>query len=419
MSERVVIASIDMDDAPVAAASQRTRGHFSGLEGSAQKLTDRMFNLRTASMAFLGSFTLAGAVFGLKQFIENVFKAASGFKEFETASTRATASFTAMVGELINANVVLADATIFFNALTRASESMRASAAGTSTSGAVWRFMFGAIPATQLLETLHLTANILKHAGLGTAPAPLTFESGAVAGAGVGKLGELNVPAKEGAAEKRKKAEDAAAMARLQDWIGQNTHGYFLWAAGVRDVNENLSKTTDLIEEIIIHDYAFVSVLDLSMERMQLWQTMLADGMSLIGSAIAEGGLTGRRALGLLLQSMSQIAFSFAAMHAAAALGATTWLGAAITGGTSQQHATAAGQWFAAGVGAAALASHFGGGGGNRSSFGGEGSGATGASSQKNITIIFEGNVASDEFMRAAVIDIKKALADGAGGGSF
>lgn len=95
MAERIVIASVDLDDVPVAAASRRIQGQTGIIDQSFAALTKRMFNLRTAAVAVLGGFTLAGVIFQLSNLAKEI-----------VTSTALWKSWSAQVRDAWNATVL-------------------------------------------------------------------------------------------------------------------------------------------------------------------------------------------------------------------------------------------------------------------------------------------------------------------------
>lgn len=414
MAERVVIAQLVIDESGAVRAISNTTQEEKRLEtqtkGTADVFTARMFNMRTAAMAFLGAFTIAGLIQAFKGFIAEVFKASTAFHEFQAQSSAAFKNLTKLAVEVLPVNESLSAMTAWLERISGAMVLLKGVAEKTET-GWMWRLLWGAIPGSQILQMLDLLGKAIDKAapGLRTLGKPEYIPRAVRLPEGDQWMQPMS--------EHRELTENAIlGDMELADSLNTVARAHRNWIntveEGGRVVEENI---TNKIDE---STFAFQR----HVEVVALWQQTLAGGLSLIGHAIGDSGLTARRALAMLLQQMSQMAFSFAAMHIAAAIGATTFLGAAITGGSTAQHKAAAAKWFGVGAVTAALAGHYGGSGGRESgatAYGG-GTEIRGAVPSYNITFNVEGNVIGNEdFARQNAIWIKRALADGAAGGAL
>lgn len=70
-------------------------------DSSFDLLTKRMFNLRTAAVALVGSFSLAGVLFGIKNLVTEIVKGDSAFKDFEKSASGVLTQFSALARETL------------------------------------------------------------------------------------------------------------------------------------------------------------------------------------------------------------------------------------------------------------------------------------------------------------------------------
>jgi hypothetical protein len=155
--------------------------------------------------------------------------------------------------------------------------------------------------------------------------------------------------------------------------------------------------------------------------KFQAFEGALSSTISSIGTAFAEGDLSGKRFLASLMQSVGQACFALSAMFAAAAIAASTGIGAAVVQGTPAQLGAAAAGFFAAGVAATAIGgsagrghstgSHGRGGGFGSPALAGAGGGGP------NVTVVIHGSVmgmTKNELARELKTLIERAEEDGA-----
>src|SRR3990172_6215104 len=105
MAERLVLAELDLDESAQVAAAGRARAAFVSLEGGANEsarrigtqwsrttasvesgaalMTRRMFDMRLAVRALLGSFTLAGLVLAVTGLVKELITGTEWWKRFK------------------------------------------------------------------------------------------------------------------------------------------------------------------------------------------------------------------------------------------------------------------------------------------------------------------------------------------------
>jgi hypothetical protein len=417
MAERIVIARLEVQEDGAVRAIQSTQQSIGSLERqtkqSADVITQRLFNARTAAAAFLGTFTAAGAVMAFKSFVTEVFKAQSGFKAFSADADNAKRQVLLLAGDVFHVNDALGGMSAWLERISGSIALFRSSG-NADKAGVLWSYLFGATQIGQMMQLLGLAGQVIDKAAPGLR--------------GAGK--EPYIPRAVKLDQPPNLADTVRGFADEQAW--QLAPGPWMIPEGdVREqtrawlnLNEVMTEYGRIVEEDVIGPTAQLQFeMDAAAERLNFWQSTITAGMSLIGNAIADQGMTARKAVGALLETMSQVAFMFAAVHFAAAVGATTGLGAALTGGTPSMHAKSAAKWAAVGALTAVAASHFGGEGGSSA-----GAAAGDVSQQSlapqtrpvNVTLVIEGHVIGDDaFVRGITNKIKKSLADGSAGGSF
>ncbi len=150
-------------------------------------------------------------------------------------------------------------------------------------------------------------------------------------------------------------------------------------------------------------------------------EAAMTAAVSSLGAAFSSGEFSAKTFLATMMQSVSQACFALSAMFAAAAIAASTGIGAAVVQGTPAQLGAAAAGFFAAGVAAGAIGGAIGRGGASSGGRGGGGGGGlVGASfagaGGPNVTIVINGSLMGtnrDELARELADLVETARSDG------
>jgi hypothetical protein len=423
--ERVVIAQLVIDEKGAVAAIDKTTAAQTRLaretNTTASAFTARMFSMRQAAQAFLGGFTLAGAIVGMKNFTEGIAKTDTAYQQFTESvktSTRAVQDFfrpfvhAALIETANGINTLGKAFGTFFGTFKSGYDSL-----GAKGKAAFWTLtaMLGGVMgagAAKSVLGMGGDTRLEDEAGIYGPPGPQ----------GYGQFKPYNPTGGIRYAPMAVKLEqppnladtvrDMSLMAPLAEKIGT---GWETTAEAMQKVKE-----TDLGP--LMSD---TLELDQSMERLGDSLTKaglkfdLITGAALLfaqefGQAIAEGGISFRKFMADMLMFVGQTLLAWGALGLvtayfgygpglkasaiAFAAGAAAMAAARVIGG-GREHAGAGG----AGASAAA-----GGGGG-------------GHSTSVNVSLegahIFGAN--PDDLARWLTVKIQKALGDGAGGGDI
>lgn len=137
MAETLVLAELTIDSQGVVSGVAVAGGALDGLgrktetvakqaaatAGPFDLLTKRMFNLKTAAVALIGSFSLAGVLLGLKSLVAEIIAGDAAFASFKKSAAGVTAEFGALARETFNVSGGLQGVTSW---LDRVQASMRA-----------------------------------------------------------------------------------------------------------------------------------------------------------------------------------------------------------------------------------------------------------------------------------------------------
>lgn len=144
---REVIADIDFGTSGTVSLGNLGQG-LKGLESqtvrTANVFTQRMFSMRMAATALIGSFSLAGVILGLKSFVIEIIKADAAFSAFSKSAEGLTFQFGALVRETFNVRGGLESLTgemDRFTGLMRLASEMGVTEAGQ---GIIGKILFGA-----------------------------------------------------------------------------------------------------------------------------------------------------------------------------------------------------------------------------------------------------------------------------------
>lgn len=428
MAERVVLATLDFDE----------RGALRGVKaveqsiGSLQRQTDttagaftqRMFSMRSAAQAFLGGFTLAGAIVGLKNFTTEIAKTDTAFLQFsesvKTANRAVQDFFRPFVHE----------------ALLMAANGINAIGSAFGQFFATFKSGYDALGAKGKAAFWTLTALLGGKTGSGFAKSMLGMGGDTRAEA----PGDLYGPFGPGYGPQRPDTRYdlegrpfAPAAQRIDEGVNIKEFGYIDELR--RKIDELTGSKLHLDEALAampegLKDYittgaeeATPALRDLTAEFEAATAGAQAFG-SAMASAMFQAGTSLKEAMGDAMMSLAQTMTAYAlASLAIGAIASTPW-GFAIFGPPAQYfHAAAVFGVAAAGAFAAAsaLGARRGGGavGSSAGAAGGAAAAAPGGGNNYSIYVTVEGSSNPEMFGRRAALSIKRALADGAAGGSF
>jgi hypothetical protein len=445
VAERVVIAQIALDDTPVVAATQRVQQQIGFMESGTRAVVAQMFSLRRAATALLGGFTLAGIILQLGNLAKQLITNTALFKEMKE------------VAEDLWREFALGETAI--DQFMRKQQSAFKDAGLDSTLGSIEKLQLivGAYQRTvaaidainkQSIKTLADAGKLIalrsdlaetqarlmeafrKFATAAQQQTPFEdfrldqFTDLFEAAFGVRLPTAITATVKplEMAVRLMEELNEEARQLPLhiQEWeFPFGARGFEPPGGGLSDPGEDLPGIGDFYGSDFQKSLLGIQA---TMNETTLAANAMAIGFEHAAGAIAAAfaGISGslRQALHQMFLTLSQMAFVYALWETAMGIAVSAGGISAAVFGDARQHFRAAATFAAVGAAAGLAARAFGGG----EAVGG-GAPAPAAPNQtsrvQNITVIFEGNVASDEWMRGAVIDIQKALADGAGGGGF
>lgn len=431
MAERVVIATLDIDEQGAVRSVKAVEQQVGSLEKqtrtTADVFTARMFNMKNAATAFLGTFTIAGGVLAFKSFLTSIVESQENFKRFSETAAATQKSLFKMVGDMTGLNQALGDMATILERI----NAMNAGDSEPGKLGILWKFLWGQ---TDIGRVEAIINRVAQAAAVGTTQGP-------PAPAGIGNYGyDPDAP---------QKARDAAAktFAEQKQAIlegAQSLSDYNLAALEAGKLNRELyessimaasgfEKLDEKIEETNIDEEALVNP-----DKWQKFKTAFKDAinemvpdLTLVGAAInsaqaaidgmssaliqgfKEGGLTFKKIISGILEAVGQMLIYLGS--AAVIKGIFTYNAAEAAAGAAA---------IAIGGAALALSSRWGAGSeGVAPGLGGNGFAASpaiaGGGNTYNITNIIEGSGNPDAVARSVVKYIKRATADGAGGGAI
>lgn len=425
MSERVVIATLDVDESGAVRSVKAVEQQIGSLEkqtkGTADIFMARMTNMRSAAAAFLGTFTIAGGILAFKSFVTSLFEAQGNFKAFADSADKTQKSIFRLVGDVLGLNQALADTATVLDKIREMNEEARGSDPGML--GILWRALWGSTSVGQIELMLKAAAAV---AGRGATMGP-------AAPAGIGSEPRYN-PTGDAAAK---------TFAEQKQTILESAQGlsdYNLAALEAGKLNRDLYQTAimaatgfddlgEKIEETTINEEAFCEP-----SRWQRWKTSFEDALSkmaeslttvnlamdiAIGGAqafagslatgILEGGLTWKSMIADMLKSIGMLLMSWGALGLVMA-----YFG---YGPGLKASAIAFAAGTAALVAARQLSPRGGVEGSPAGAFGGAAVAGGGNSYAINVTV--EGSSNPDMTGRRVALAVKRALADGAAGGAL
>lgn len=340
---REVIADIDFDNT----GSVRLRGlegDLGGLQSQTEKtanvFTHRMFNMRTAAMAFLGGFTVAGAILVFKGFVEDV---AQGNKHFKELAASGKVFYETILG-------IVKDSPILSALFENIGKFIIIAASQLKVMATHWKeFFTGALGDKEFSRMVDEQIQKL-----------------------IKRRNELMAPVKP-----------QFLTVMTASWAEFNDAGKDAWKTwtNFRDLmNEN--------SKIIVEDLApIIDHLDLLQEKLALVQEVGSAVGQALAQAFLEGGESLREALAKVLKQVAMSLFIKAGEYFALGLAALTPWGAA-TLGPAPMYFKAAGAFAAAGAAVGAFGIGVGGRGAAHSGAGGaSGQAATAGGPTYNISV--------------------------------
>jgi hypothetical protein len=409
MAERVVIAQISIDERGAVSALQNTTQQTRQLEAqtrtTADVFTSRMFSMRSAAQALLGSFTVAGGIYALQGLVREAIRADDRFLSLRVSAENVKTALGQALVSILGMNQALPETANKLN----------------SFAGFLHQ-------ANQLSASLR-EKGYLERVKPGESSAELY---GPPAPAGIGMFGydpdASSKAAKALAEQKQLVIENAVAMTEYEfaavnsaRSVGQLNRIVEENGILLRGTAEAFSDNALAIEEITINQVEAVdAIARISFSLHELGLVADASGQ-LLGAFAAGGTKNIQRMMAQILGFVAALAWSRVATYAAAAVASSTGVGAAIEGGTPAQFVAAAALWkkvaLVSTFGAAFLgAASSGGGGGDRGGFSSAGAGAGPAvpgRSAQQITINIDNFIGDDAYVRRLTEEIRKATSDG------
>lgn len=351
--------------------------------------TARMFSMRSAVVAFLGSITLAGTILEFKNFLGSVAALDPKMKELSETAARVGTAFQKMFAPIVRAGIV--DATV------------KLSLFEDALSGIITGFQskFRSMGAGEKAAFLTILTLLGGPAGVGAfggvvgqgAGGPgvglLPQERGALrtGGAPFGGLGELNVPAAPGARPPSGPfIPQAIRIPESLDTLG-DLHAEIVdmfqpveeLALGFEDLSESMGQ---IREQDIgpVFEEEILPILDEAAAKLDIMTSAATAFGQAFSSALFEAGTSLKEALAEQLTALARAMTAYALTSVAlGALASTPW-GAAVLG-PAPPYFKAAALFGIAAAGAYGVAAAFGGGrGGNqRDAVGGTAVAAAGA----------------------------------------
>lgn len=180
MAETLVLAELSIDSKGVVSGVAVAGGALDGLgrktedagkkvatsAGSFDLLTKRMFNLRTAAVALVGSFSLAGVLFGIRALVGEIIAGDVAFKEFQKSAKGVTAEFGALVRETFNVTGGLQSMTSWMDRIQasmlalRQAEEAHPAAMAAGRQGIIGAVFFGIPGAAGIISSLETIGSL-------------------------------------------------------------------------------------------------------------------------------------------------------------------------------------------------------------------------------------------------------------------
>lgn len=111
--------------------------------GFTEKLTERMFSLRHAAVALIGSFSLAGIIFELKGFLEEVIKSDAAFEDLQKSAQALHFEFVSIARDGLGISSTLREATQWMDRFSGAILAMQETGGGGKERGVFQNLFFG------------------------------------------------------------------------------------------------------------------------------------------------------------------------------------------------------------------------------------------------------------------------------------
>lgn len=158
MAETLVLAELSIDSSGVVSGVAVAGGSLDALGNKTRKvakdatdasghmdlLTKRMFNLRTAAVALVGSFSIAGVVFGIKALVGEIIAGDAAFGSFKKSAEGVTNEFGRLVRETFNVRGGLESVTGEMDRLTGLMRLASETGATNAAQGVLGKMLYGA-----------------------------------------------------------------------------------------------------------------------------------------------------------------------------------------------------------------------------------------------------------------------------------
>lgn len=429
MAERIKLADLYIDDNGVVRATKNSASAVRELgeetKRSSDVFTSRFFNMKNAATAFLGTFTLAGGIVAFKSFVTSIFQAQENFQAFATATEKTQRSMFRLVGDVVGMNQALADMATILDKIRAMSDDTRGEDGGTL--GILWKAFWGTTTVGRIEAMLRAVAGYIGQSEPMGPPLPPGFDNripynptGDAASKAFSEQKQTILENAQSISEYNLAALEAGKINR------ELYESSIMAASGFQEEGEAIADLSDELETVVnpstwqkfktaFKDAINEIVPDLTLMGAAISSAQAAiEGMSsALVQGFKEGGLTFKKIISGILEAVGQMLvylgsaavikgiFTYNAAEVGAGLAAIAIGGAAIS---------LAAKWGSSSDPAPA-------------GFGGEGFGASpalaGGGNTYNIGVTVEGSSNPEATGRRVALAIKRALADGAAGGSL
>lgn len=420
MAEKIVIAELIVDDKGVVRGIKEATEQVRLLGGQTKTTADafehHMFSMRSAAGALLGTFTVAGGILAFKDFLGSLVEATENFPKFTSAVHSAKTAIVEFYSAVLNVNQTVGDLTKLTNVVTHMFSTVKAATSEGGPLGAMWQFLWGQTAVGAIQNMLHSLTGVIEKVApsLTAGPEQPTTESvqgsAGLQGFGVANFLQMTTSAfaqmKILAVESASLFRDNAGAAALADDAVEDLNSSIDELVRPSRWQQFKTEVRDAFSEVAMGMTTVNLMVDLIVGAVQQFTNEIAQGFS-------GAGMTFRKFVADMLMYIGRLLLAWGALALV-----TAYFGY----GPGYK---AAGVAFAAGIAAMAASRAIGGSGqnagGDAAGGGYAGAGVAPPSAPSYaITIVNTGTVVSkEEWTRGVIIDIKQALADGAGGGGF
>lgn len=373
MAETLVLAELTVDSRGVVTGVAQATSAISGFDRKLTEtgqsagrttapldaITHRMLNLRSAAVALVGSFSLAGIIFGLKNLAESIVKSDEAFKDLSISASHVKDEFFAVSRNALGVHEGLQEATTWadrfagaLHAIRRAQEEHPAAAA-MAREGFIGAVLFGIPGASGIAAGIR---------SIGSAWDTVFAEDIAAAKEGAptpaqrvpetfpGRLGKSSVILPPLA----RRLPDVQFSDELRDtWTDM--------AQPVLEIGQGWETAADAIDRIQESDIKGMAD---QFHDMSVGLELLVDSLSAVGAVIGTMVANGGNAKELFADVMKGLAVSMWARsleYVAYGIASSTGIGAVSLQGTPAQFFAAAAKFAAAGTAAGLLGRTLGG----------------------------------------------------------